>query len=222
MPNTYGHISEPNIVELNDGNLLLIERTPIGTRYLLSNIKDPKIWTNPEKLCFDNNLKDLPINPADTRNNIMLLPSGNLLYLFNNSRESKRELLTAAISEDGGKTFPYVLLLDERMHSSYPMADITKDGEIFIIYDQGRSRGSLDTGSEILFARITEEDIKQGKLVSPRSCLKRLVSRYGLAPNEASFECLFEKLPEKIREEYKERRTLEDYHELCRILDNNK
>ena len=220
VPNTYGHISEPNILELNDGELLLIERTPIGTRYLLSNIKAPKTWTKPEKLCFDNNLKDLPMNPADTRNNIMRLPSGNLLYLFNNSRETKREFLSAALSKDGGKTFPYVLLLDERIHSSYPMADITKDGEILIIYDQGRSRASLDTGSEILFARITEEDIKQGEIVSPHSCLKRLVSRYGLAPNEASFECLFEKLPNKISEEYKNRKSLEDYLELCRILDN--
>lgn len=220
LPNTCDHISEPSMLELPDGRILLIERTPSGTCYLWSNIKDPTVWSNPEPLCFDNNKKDLIMNPADTRNSIRLLPSGNILYLFNNSREPKRELLSAALSEDGGKTFPYVILLDERLSSTYPKADITAEGDIFIAYDQGRHRANRESGSEILFARITEEDIKAGKTVSPRSCLKRLVTRFGLAPNEVSFENLLKKLPAEVTEKFENRRTLNDYIELCRIFDN--
>jgi hypothetical protein len=127
--------------------------------------------------------------------------------------------MSAALSEDGGKTFPYVLLLDERVGSSYAHCDVTADGEIFVIYDQGRSRVDKTSGSEILFARITEEDIIKGELTSPRSCLKRLVARYGLAPREDSFKAILDRLPKEICEEYKDRRSLEDYNELCRIFD---
>lgn len=221
LPNTCDHISEPSIIELPDGRILLEERTPSGTHYLWSDIKDPTLWSNPEPLCFDNNKKDLIMNPADTRNSIRLLPSGNILYLFNNSREPKRELLSAALSEDGGKTFPYVILLDERIGSTYPMADITVEGDIFIVYDQGRSRLDKASGSEILFARITEQDIIKGELVSPRSCIKRLVTRYGLAPREDSFKAILDRLPLEVAEEYKDRRSLEDYVELCRKFDKN-
>ena len=219
LPNTCDHISEPSILELPDGRILLEERTPTGTHYLWSDIKGPTVWSKPEPLCFDNVKKDLIMNPADTRNSIRLLPSGNILYLFNNSRGPRRELLSAALSEDGGKTFPHVILLDERLGSTYPKADITAEGDIFIAYDQGRHRASRDSGSEILYARITEEDIKAGKIVSPRSCLKRLVTRYGLAPNEVSFEQMLCRLPSDIADKFKNRRSLEDYIELCRIFD---
>lgn len=219
VKDTCSHLSEPCVIEYEKGKLMLLERTPNGTHTLFADLADPTSWTSPQPFCFDNKVKDTVMNTADSRNSLRVLPSGNILYLFNNSREKKREFLSAAISEDGGKTFPYVLLLDERPNSTYSVADITAEGEIFIAYDQGRYRENKETGSEILFARLTEEDIKAGRLVSPRSCLKRLVTRYGLAPREACFEALFDRLPEAVRKEYENRRTLEDYISLCRMFD---
>ncbi len=213
------HLSEPTIVEYETGKLMLLERTGEGTKILFASLEDPTKWTSPEPFCFDNNTGDMLMNTADTRNYLRTLPSGRMLYLFNNTRDRSRAFISAALSEDGGKTFPYVLLLDERVSSSYPDCDLTADGEILVIYDQGRSRADKVSGSEILFARITEEDIIKGELVSPRSCLKRLVARYGLAPREDSFKAVLDRLPNEICEEYKDRRSLEDYIELCRMLD---
>jgi hypothetical protein len=164
---------------------------------------------------------DMVMNTADSRSYLYKLPSGRMLYLFNNTRDRSRACISAALSEDGGKTFPYVLLLDERVGSSYAHCDVTAEGDIFVVYDQGRSRADKTSGSEILFARITEKDIIKGELVSPRSCIKRLVTRYGLAPREDSFKAILDRLPPEVAEEYKDRLSLEDYVELCRKFDKN-
>ena len=47
---------------------------------------------------------------------------------------------------------------------------ITGDGSLFIIYDHERTKNG-----DILMARITEDDILAGRLVSPASRLKILI-----------------------------------------------
>ena len=115
---------------------------------------------------------------------IRRLRSGRIL-LINHFGFKGRSHLHAMLSEDDGKTFPYKLLLDERRHVSYPDATEASDGSIYITYD--RERGgflhSLDevyrNAREILIARITEEDILAGELVSPTSRLQTVVSKLG-------------------------------------------
>ena len=63
-------------------------------------------------------------------------------------------------------------LLDERHQISYPDVALGSDGYLYIQYDRNRA----DDG-EILFGRITEEDIMAGTLVSERSALRKIVSR---------------------------------------------
>ena len=213
------HISEPCLVEYEKGKLMLLERHGDGTNIFFADLENATEWTSPEPFCFDNNTGDMVMNTADSRSYLYKLPSGRMLYIFNNTRDRSRACISAALSEDGGKTFPYVLLLDERAGSSYAHCDVTAEGDIFIVYDQGRSRIDKTSGSEILFARITEKDIIKGELVSPRSCIKRLVTRYGLAPREDSFKAILDRLPPEVAEEYKDRRSLEDYTALCRMLD---
>ena len=83
------------------------------------------------------------------------------------------------LSEDGGKTFPYRLLLDERKDVSYPDATIDKDGMIHITYD--RERGAfcscladvLKSAREILTTKISEDDIINGALITDKSYLKK-------------------------------------------------
>ena len=88
--------------------------------------------------------------------------------------DRKRSHLTALLSEDDGQTWPFRLLLDERMPVSYPDAAVGPDGILRIIYDFDRYGER-----EILMARLREEDILQGRCVSPESALRILVDRGG-------------------------------------------
>lgn len=83
-----------------------------------------------------------------------------------------RSHLTALLSEDDGKTWPYTLLLDERNEVSYPDAKEAADGYIYVTYDWERV-----TQREILMARFTEEDILKGQLSSPNGKLRILVNK---------------------------------------------
>ncbi|WP_428661405.1 sialidase family protein [Runella sp.] len=82
------------------------------------------------------------------------LKSGNLLLILNNS--TGRKNMTAYLSKDKGKTWPYKLVIDER-DNSYPDVVLNSNNEICVVYD--RRRG--DTG-EIYFCKISENDIVGG------------------------------------------------------------
>lgn len=113
---------------------------------------------------------------------IRRLPSGRVL-LINHYQNTGRNNLTAMLSEDNGKTFPYTLLLDERRQVSYPDAAIAADGSIHIVYDRERGaflhsmKDAQNCAREILLARITEEDIINGSLVDKGSYLKRICNK---------------------------------------------
>lgn len=114
-----------------------------------------------------------------SRFHIKRLPSGRVL-LINHFDFSGRNNLTAMLSEDDGKTFPYKLLLDSRNEVSYPDATVGADGMIHITYD--RERGAfkqklsdiMGSAREILTACICEEDIISGYLVNGKSYLKNV------------------------------------------------
>lgn len=114
-----------------------------------------------------------------SRFHIRRLPSGRVL-LINHYDFHGRNNLTAMLSEDDGKTFPYRLLLDERRPVAYPDAALDSDGMIHITYD--RERGAflhsfqevMSQAREILTAKISEEDILAGRLVDPESYLKNV------------------------------------------------
>lgn len=82
------------------------------------------------------------------------LKSGNLLLVLNNS--TGRKNMTAFLSKDKGKTWPYKLVIDER-DNSYPDVMINSNGEICVVYDRRRT----DTG-EIVFCKFSENDIIEG------------------------------------------------------------
>ena len=117
------------------------------------------------------------------------LPSGRVL-LINHYQYTGRNNLTAMLSEDDGVTFPYKLLLDERDSVSYPDVSFTEDGGIYITYDRerGDSKKSLEEACwdarEILYARVTEQDIMAGTLTDEKSFLKRVASKLGTYDGE--------------------------------------
>lgn len=93
-------------------------------------------------------------NPA-SRFNIMRLKSGSLILVLNNSTE--RTNLTAFISKDGGNTWPYKIVLDNRTDVSYPDIDQSEDGKIHVTYDRDR-RGE----KEINYCCFHEADVING------------------------------------------------------------
>lgn len=111
----------------------------------------------------------------DTRFFIRRLSSGNILLVGHQKSDdlenpNKRTKLTAFLSTDGGKTFAYKLLLDERLNVSYPDGQ-EKYGYVYVTYDRDR-RGD----GEISLAKFTEQDIIDGKINS-KGYLKRIITK---------------------------------------------
>lgn len=182
---------EHMILELTNGVLMMLVRTAYGIGLSYSYDRG-KNWSAGQ----DSNLKG-----PNSRFHIRRLGSGRVL-LINHFEYTGRNNLTALLSEDEGKTFPYRLLLDGRENVSYPDATETEDGAIYIVYDRERGgyKESLDEvyacAREVLTAKITEEDIIAGKLVNQSSFLQNVASKLEkLAPEEPD---PFEKTPVDI------------------------
>ncbi len=156
-------------VEHNDGAIECYIRVTRGVATSISRDKGAT-WTAPD-------LSKTILGP-NSRMYAVRLRSGRILLVNNDASGivpgekdwPVRERMTAYLSDDDGKTWPHSLLLDERTAVSYPDAQETADGSLFIIYDHERTKNG-----DILMARITEDDILAGRLVSPASRLKILI-----------------------------------------------
>ena len=117
------------------------------------------------------------------------LRSGRVL-LINHFEFTGRNNLTAMLSEDDGKTFPYRLLLDARNNVSYPDATEAEDGFIYITYDRERgcAKSSLQEAyadaRELLTAKITEQDILNGVISTEGSFLQNVACKLGELASE--------------------------------------
>lgn len=178
---------EHMIVELQDGRLMMLVRTNYGIGVSYSYDRG-KTWSEGENSGYG--------GPC-SRFFIRRLSSGRLLLINHVGYENRnRSHLTALLSEDDGITWKYSLLLDERNNVSYPDAAIGPDGSIYITYD--RERGAYQTefskifdhAREILIAKITEEDIIAGKLISDGSYLKHIISKLGAYEGTEKVVCL--------------------------------
>lgn len=164
---------EHQVVELQDGTLMMLIRTLYGIGVSYSYDRG-KTWSE---------AKDSGLGGPSSRFFISRLRSGRIL-LINHYHFTERNNMTALLSEDDGKTFPYSLLLDERSLVSYPDACEGDDGYIYITYD--RERGSFTSSleeaygqaREILTARISEDDIKSSTL-HDGSYIKNIASKLG-------------------------------------------
>ena len=142
---------------------------------------------------------DTGLGGPSSRFFIKRLASGRLL-LINHYDFTGRNNLTAMLSEDDGKTWPYKLLLDERSNISYPDAKEAEDGFIYITYD--RERGGflnkiedvMKSAREILVAKITEDDIISGGLKNKGSYLKKVASKLTVYDGEPKNPFAEEKL----------------------------
>ena len=165
---------EHMLLELNDGRLATYVRTSYGIGVSYSYDRG-RTWTAGENSKFG--------GPC-SRFFISRLKSGRIL-LVNHYDFKGRNNLTAMLSEDEGKTWKYKLLLDGRNSVSYPDAKEAEDGFIYITYDRERGcfkrtlNEAYGDAREILYAKITEQDIMAGKLENPESRLACVVSKLG-------------------------------------------
>ncbi|MBQ8836673.1 MAG: helix-turn-helix domain-containing protein [Clostridia bacterium] len=188
---------EHMVVELKNGVLAMYVRTKYGIAVSYSYDRGVT-WSQGD---------DSGLGGPCSRFYIGRLRSGRIL-LINHVKFTGRNNLTALLSEDDGKTFPYSIMLDERIGVSYPDVTESDDGYIYITYDRERgNRRNLEesyrAAREILVAKITEEDIISGSLKGENSYLKRIASKLGkLADSEpnpfAKKEISSEELAEKL------------------------
>ena len=168
--NTFDEIA---ICERRVGELRFLARTIRG-RYLYSDSYDGgDTWMvaaeyeeAPSSRCYFGKLKN-----------------GMIVYVRNASNKS-RNGLKICLSEDGGDSFPYEMLLDERENVSYPDLAEDDNGNIYIVYDRERdNRIKLDreawvsaAAKEILLCKLTADDVINGRL-SEGSFVARVISK---------------------------------------------
>ena len=159
--------SEASVVELADGRLWMLSRLEKGAyggvEQAFSEDKG-LTWTTSEGGL------DAPLQGPGSRASFLKLKSGALVFVTNDS-DNSRTMLTAHLSEDEGKTWPYSILID-RYTSAYPEIYQDPDGRILIAYDKGRY-----TENGIRLTILTEEDIRAGRFVSDQARDKLTVTK---------------------------------------------
>ena len=158
------------LVELNDGRLWMTVRTTYGIGQAFSsdggrtweNI-GPSGHTGPNARFFVRRLKS---------GRLIMVNHLNPSYQTSPQTWNARNNLVAMLSDDDGKTWKGALVLDTRNEISYPDGVQADNGDIYVIYDFERYGAR-----EILMAVFTEEDILEGRLVSPRGRLRQRVNQ---------------------------------------------
>ena len=114
---------EPEVVELNDGRVLMIMRNQLGTISKSYSKDGGETWGEPG---------DLGVTAPEAPATLRRIPStGDLLLIWNNNHEpgaghgGKRTPLTAAISSDEGKTWKNVRNLETDPKLTYSYTSLT-------------------------------------------------------------------------------------------------
>jgi len=118
---------EGNVVELNDGRLLMFARTPVGRLFKSYSSDEGETWSDPEPT---------PLAAAYAPCALSRMPTGDLLCIWNqNTLEEdkqglRRHRLTCAVSSDEGETWQHfrnLESLDDRAH----IVDRPLDWDVF-------------------------------------------------------------------------------------------
>jgi sialidase-1 len=113
---------EPEVVELDNGNLLMIIRTQRGRIATSQSTDGGDHWSL---------ASELPVQSPESPATIRRIPStGDLLLVWNNSYSpaaghgGKRTPLTAAISSDQGRTWRFEHNLEDRIDEGYAYTSV--------------------------------------------------------------------------------------------------
>jgi len=120
--------SEPGVVELRDGRVLMWFRNTLGHIYKSYSEDEGETWSCPESMNVVS-----PCSPQNIKRN----PStGHLVLVWNNTTSLRRNPLTMAVSTDEGETWenPRDIEVDERYSYSYPSVTFVKDLVLLTYY----------------------------------------------------------------------------------------
>lgn len=137
-------LQEPGVVELADGSLIAWSRTDQGSQYGFSSSDAGKTWTPPAPTELIS-----PTGPASIKR---LPESSDLLAIYNDHSgkfpfpKGKRNPFVAAISQDGGKTWPLRKLIESDPDGLYHYTAIHFVGDAVLLgYCAGDSKvGALN------------------------------------------------------------------------------
>ncbi len=128
------HCLQPNVVQLSDGSLLMYCRTDtLKHIYQSRSFDNGRHWTRAEPTPFKNPNAGICL---------LRCKSNNLVLCWNES-ETGRVPLNLALSEDGGKTWPYQKVLESDPKGgeySYPYMIQARDGSIHLVHTVARKR----------------------------------------------------------------------------------
>lgn len=164
FPNPDWH--EASIVEKKDGRLWMMARTGTGIMESFSDDKG-ETWSEPSATAAN-------IQHPSSRFFFRRLDSGRILLVKNGKELHKNEgrnYFSAWLSDDDGENWEGGLVIEDRPNVTYPDGFQAPDGTIYITYDHNRGPG------EIMLARFTEDDILEGRIVSPQSKLQMVITR---------------------------------------------
>jgi len=177
------HAIEPMAVERKDGSLWMLTRTgnagdletPQGIAESFSADRGIT-WSQPKLSAIKHTASRFYIGRLQSGNLLLVKHCGIDVDLASVGRKQRREL-TAFISKDDGRTWSSGLLIDERIGCTYPDAQQTADGTIYLTWDFQRS-----SEQEILLTTFTEADVlsaSEETLASVKGN-RRLVSKGGV------------------------------------------
>ena len=176
--NTFDEIT---VCERRAGELRFLARTIRGCYLYSDSFDNGETWTEaaeyekaPSSRCYYGKLK------------------GGAIVQVRNVDDAKRIGLKIRLSEDGGDSFAYELLLDVRENVSYPDLAEDDNGNIYIVYDRerdnriklNREAWTSEAAKEILLCRLTVDDIKRG-ILADGSFIGRIVSKAEISTVEA-------------------------------------
>lgn len=136
---------EPEVVELEDGKLLMIVRTQLGRIATSASTDGGDHWSA---------AGELPLQSPESPATIRRVPTtGDLLLIWNNvyaagaSHGGKRTPLTAAISSDGGRSWQHVRNLEEDANQAYAYTSITfhRDRALLSYYVADSTTGRISS-----------------------------------------------------------------------------
>ena len=168
--NTFDEIS---ICERRPNELRFLSRTQRGFYAYSDSFDGGNTWTvaceyekAPSTRCYFGKLK-----------------SGIIAYVRNVS-DAERRGMKICLSINGGDTFPYEMIIDDRENISYPDLDEDENGNIYIVYDRERNNSiKLDkkrwisaAAKEILVCKITSDDVMQNRLAE-HSFVRKVISK---------------------------------------------
>lgn len=150
---------QPTIAETESGELVAYMRDsgPEPKRLMVTRSTDNgKTWSTPKDTKFPN-----PSSAAD----IVTLENGHWVMLYNDSVD-ERHSLAVALSEDGGKTWPWVRKLEYNKHNpssvyaAYPAVIVGEDGNLHASYSFRRPLSEQPEKETIKYAVFNEAWIK--------------------------------------------------------------